>query len=109
MISLICPLFPDICPNDLYGELNSLWDNAKEEFRKVFVKFAPTTVPAETASWFAMRQGWDIYIQGIEEFAQQYSKILLNSPRMANKLNPSFGPAHPINKLCQICDNVLYI
>ena len=55
-----------------------------------------------------MRQGWDIYMQGTKEFAQQYSKIMLNSSRMANKLNHSFGLAHPINKLCQICDNVSY-
>lgn len=71
----------DICPNDLYGELDNLWDNAKEEFRKAFVKFAPTTVPAGTASDFAMRQGWDIYMQGTKKFAQQCSKILLKQSK----------------------------
>lgn len=64
----------DICPNDLYSELDRLWDKAKEKDRKAFMDFASTTVPPGIASNSAMHQGWDRYIQGTKQIAQQLAK-----------------------------------
>jgi len=64
----------DICPNDLYGKLDRLWDKAKEKEREAFMKFIAVAVSPGVISDYAIHQGWDTYLKGTKEIAQQLAK-----------------------------------
>jgi len=60
--------------DNLYNELDLLWDKAEEKDRKAFMEFAATTVPPSIVSTSAMNQGWDCYLQGTKQIAHQHAK-----------------------------------
>lgn len=59
------------CPDDVYDQLDRLWVEAKEVNKKIFLRFAPTTVPCGTVSYFAMHQAWESYMHGTKLMVDQ--------------------------------------
>jgi hypothetical protein len=64
----------DLCPDNIYNELDRLWDDAVEKGRQAFMRFSYTTVPCVTATTSSMFEGWNHYIREAAQFAKELAE-----------------------------------
>ncbi len=67
----------NICPNDLYDSLDSLWKNAISKGKKICKRLEWGTGPVGNITNLALHECWDDYLENTKQFAIQIAESKL--------------------------------